>query len=140
MRSAKEFPLTGKADRYPGETTPHRKDRPEDAHGLAPPTRRAGGKRKPGSEAALGIEYRRLRSACLQPLPPDHDHPRPWHYSSSARQLTTRHCPAVPTRVSQSDQLSLPSRQPPDPSTPTTMTPNNTNYNRPLDTGVHLSS
>jgi len=31
----------------------------------------------------------------------------------SARQLTTGHCPAVPTRASQSDQLSLPSRRPP---------------------------
>ena len=55
----------------------------------------------------------------------------------SARQLTTGHCPAVPTRASQSDQLSLPSRRPPDPSTPTTMTTNNKN-NRPLDTGIHL--
>ena len=57
----------------------------------------------------------------------------------SARQLTTGHCPAVPTRASQSDQLSLPSRRPPDPSAPTAMTTNNTNYNRPLDTGIHLS-
>jgi len=50
----------------------------------------------------------------------------------SARQLTTGHCPAVPTRASQSDQLSFPSRRPPDPSTPTAMT---TNYNRSLDMG-----
>src|SRR5207244_7292780 len=58
----------------------------------------------------------------------------------SARQLTTGHCPAVPTRASQSDQLSLPSRRPPHPSPPTTMTPNNIHYNRSLDAGVHLSS
>jgi hypothetical protein len=58
----------------------------------------------------------------------------------SARQLTTGHCPAVPTRASQSDQLSLPSRRPPDSSQPTTMTPNNNHYNRSLDAGVHLSS
>jgi hypothetical protein len=45
----------------------------------------------------------------------------------------------IPTRASQSDQLSLPSRRPPDPSTPTTMTPQNTNYNRPLDPDAHLS-
>jgi hypothetical protein len=37
-----------------------------------------------------------------------------------------------------SDQLSLPSRRPPDSSTPTTMTANNTNHNRPLHTRVHL--
>ena len=39
----------------------------------------------------------------------------------------------------QSDQLSLPSRWPPDPSTPTTMNnPNNNNPDRPLDTRIHL--
>src|SRR5439155_12012580 len=53
----------------------------------------------------------------------------------SARQLTTGHCPAVPTRASQSDQLSLPSRRPPDPSTPTAMTTNDINYRRSLDMG-----
>jgi IS5 family transposase len=57
---------------------------------------------------------------------------------SSARQLTTGHCPAVPTRASQSDQLSLQSRRPPDPSACATMTPETNTYNRPLDTGVHL--
>jgi len=56
----------------------------------------------------------------------------------SARQLTTGHCPAVPTRASQSDQLSLPSRRPPHPSKPTMTPTNNTNYHRPLDKGIHL--
>ena len=58
---------------------------------------------------------------------------------SSARQLTTGHCHALPTRASQSDQLSLPSRWPPDPSTPTTVnTTNTTNLDRLFDTSIHL--
>src|SRR5207245_1604299 len=61
-----------------------------------------------------------------------------WHYCHRPRQSTRaarlqEHVPPeVPTRASQSDQLSLPSRRPPDPSTATAMT---TNYHRPLDIG-----
>ena len=48
------------------------------------------------------------------------------------------HCPAVSTRASQSDQLSLPSRRPPDPSGATTAVIISPRRQPALDTGVHL--
>ena len=57
----------------------------------------------------------------------------------SARQLTTGHCPAVPTRASQSDSRRCRRDGRPAPSTTTTMT-NNTDQPIALDTRVHPSS
>jgi hypothetical protein len=59
---------------------------------------------------------------------------------ASARQLTTQHCHAVPTRASQSDVSSLPSRRPPDPSTPTMTERHHATTPAALDSGVHLRS
>jgi hypothetical protein len=58
----------------------------------------------------------------------------------SARQLTTGHRHAVPTRESQSDESSLPSRRPPSPSVPTTMKPKHPHPHALLDTRIHLRS
>ena len=59
----------------------------------------------------------------------------------STRQLTTGHCPAVPTRASQSDSRRCARTRRPAPP-PTTMTPTPTpktaQTQRPLDTRVHL--
>jgi hypothetical protein len=60
---------------------------------------------------------------------------------ASTRQLTTGHCPAVPTRASQSDSRRCARTRRPAPPTLTTMTTNKINNKksqRPLDTCVHL--
>ena len=78
---------------------------------------------------------------CSQPRgrSPSRDPPLDFSLHISARQLTTGHCPAVPTRASQSDQLSLPSRRPPHPSGRTiAMSTHSRRHQPPLDTGVHL--
>src|SRR3954454_24919926 len=60
----------------------------------------------------------------------------------SARQLTTGHCPAVPTRASQSDSRRRRRAGRPTPAPPTTTTRSaNTPQHQPeLDSGVHLRS
>ena len=56
----------------------------------------------------------------------------------SSWQLTTGHCPAVPTRASQSDTCRQPDAGRQAPSNPTTMTTKQHNSQRTLDTCVHL--
>jgi hypothetical protein len=68
-------------------------------------------------------------------IPDNHPQTR----ATSARQLTTGHRHAVPTRASQSDESSLPWRRPPSPSAPA-MTNSTHIPKRALDTRVHLRS
>ena len=127
------------ASHLAGETPNHRdgRDRPR-AHWVPlgrhhQPTRPPGGSRltealDAGGQATAAARRRNL----------DQNYAIPTR-DQSARQLTTGHCPAVPTRASQSDSRRCRRDGRPAPSTPTTMT-NNTNQPTALDTRVHLSS
>ena len=57
---------------------------------------------------------------------------------ASTRQLTTGHCPAVPTRASQSDSRRCARTRRPAPPTTTMNNVNDNIFQRPLDTRVHL--
>src|SRR6266511_1579981 len=84
-----------------------------------------------------------LYHACAEGVPPHVIYAipdtTPQTRAASARQLTTGHRHAVPTRESQSDESSLPTRRPPGPSA-TAMTQKPRQPEAPLDTRVHLRS